>query len=136
MKKGKGKFWLLIVLAAILFIGSVAYLISTASMSDDVETAPEVGWVGIAIAAVCVVVAFVQKSKTSAKTTHTVEATFTSIGKFGDGWVGCYFEVDGKETRIPIFNSVYNPKLLMPGAKYKLTLKNKDNSVVEVERIG
>lgn len=135
MKKGKGKFWLLIVVAAILFIGSVAYLISAASMSDEVETFPVVGWIGIVIAAVCAVVAFVQKSQNSAKNTHIVEGTFLSIGKFADGWVGCFFEIDGKETRIAILSNVYNPKLLMPGGKYKLTLKNKDNSVLDVERI-
>ena len=135
MKKGKGKFWLLIILGAILFIGSVIYLISTASVSKDVETFPAVGWIGIAIAAVCVVVAFVQKSKTSAKNTHTIEATFTSIGKYAEGWVGCYFDVDGKQTKIAILNDVYNPKLLMPGAKYRLTRKNKNNDVVQVERI-
>lgn len=133
--KGKGKFWLLIIVAALLLIGSISYLASSAGMEDEIETYPVVGWVGIAIAIVCVIVAFGKKSQTSEKNTHVVVGTFLSIGKYGDGWVGCYFEVNGKETRIAITNSVYNPKLLMPGGKYRLTLKNKDESVVAVERV-
>ena len=135
MKKSKGKFWALIIIAALLFIGSVAYLISSAKTGDDVETFPAVGWVGIVVAVICVVVAFVQKSKNSDKNTYAIEATFLSIGKYGDGWVGCYFDVGGKETRIAIMNDVFNPKLLMPGAKYKITRRNKDNDVIGVERV-
>ena len=82
-----------------------------------------------------VILALVTLSKSNAKNTHTVEGTFLSIGKYGDGWVGCYFEIKGKETRIAILNDVYNPKLLMPGAKYTLTLSNKDETVLAVERI-
>ena len=134
MNKGKGKFWVLIIVAALLLLGSVIYLISTAG-EKDVETYPVVGWVGIAVALVCVISALVKKSQTSDKNTHVIEGTFTSIGKYGDGWVGCYFDVNGKETRIAIINSVYNPKLLMPGGKYKLICKNKDDSVISVERI-
>ena len=135
MKKSKGKFGLLIIVGALLFIGSVVYLISSASMADEVETFPAVGWVGIAVAIVCVLIAFVQKSQNSEKNTHVVEGKFLSIGKYGDGWVGCYFEVNGKETRIAITNDVYNPKLLMPGGNYKLVRKNKDDSVISVERV-
>ena len=135
MKKGKGKFWFMMIVAALLFIGSVVYLISAAT-TPDVESFPIVGWIGIAVAIVCAIVALVQKSQNSEKNTHVVEGTFLSIGKYGDGWVGCYFEIDGKEKRIAIINSVYNPKLLMPGAKYKLVCKNKDESVISVERIG
>ena len=134
MKKGKGKFWLMIIIAALLFIGSVVYLISAAA-TPDVESFPIVGWIGIGVALVCAIVALVQKSQNSEKNTHVVEGTFLSIGKYGDGWVGCYFEVGGKEKRIAIMNNVYNPKLLMPGGKYRLTCKNKDESVVAVERI-
>ena len=134
MKKN-GKSIFLLVVAVLLFIGSIAYLISSASASDDVETFPIVGWIGIVVAIVCAIIAFVQKSQTSEKNTHVVEGTFLSIGKYGNGWVGCYFDVDGKQTRIGIMSNVYNPKLLMPGGKYKLICKNKDNSVISVERI-
>ena len=134
MKKGKGKFWLLIIVAALLLIGSVVYLISAAA-TPDVESFPIVGWIGIAVAIVCVIIAFVQKSQNSEKNTHVVEGIFLSIGKYGDGWVGCYFEIDGKQTRVGITKDVYNPKLLMPGGKYRITRKNKNYEVISVERI-
>ena len=128
MKKNKRKSILLLVVGALVAVISLIML-----------SVPEGYYAtifGLIIAAVCVIIALVQLSQTSTKNTHTIEAMFISIGKYGDGWVGCYFEVNGKQTRIAIMNDVFNPKLLMPGGKYKLTCKNKDDQVIGVERIG
>ena len=127
MKKNRTKAWIELISGALLIvIGLVALAI------------PD-GWWLTAICVVCgaifVILALITLSKSSAKNTRTVEGKFLSIGKYGDGWVGCYFEINGKETRIAISKDVYNPKLLMPGGMYRLTLNNKDDSTVGVQRI-
>ena len=127
MKKNRTKAWIEIVVGAILIIVGLILL----AIPD--------GWWLTAFFVVCgaifVVLAVLALSKSNAKNTYTVEGKFLSIGKFADGWVGCYFEINGKETRIAILNDVYNPKLLMQGGMYKLTLNKKDDSTVGVERI-
>ena len=128
MNKRKKNPKLLLVLGIILAVAGGIFLIA----------APEVylfGVFALVFGVLCVIMGLVQKSQTSTKNTYTVEATFTGIGKFEEMWVGCYFEVDGKQMRIAIFKNVYNPKLLMPGGKYRITRKNKDDTVVDVERI-
>lgn len=127
MKKNRRKAWFEVIAGALLIVVGLIAL----SIPD--------GWWLTAICVVCgaifVILALVTLSKSSAKNTHVVEGTFLSIGKYEKDWVGCYFEINGKQTRVAIFKDVYNPKILMPGGKYKLTLNNKDNSVVGVTRI-
>ena len=127
MKKNRTKSWIELIAGALLIVIGLVML------------AFSYGFVFTIIFVICgaifVILALGQLSKSSAKNTRTVEGKFLSIGKYGEGWVGCYFEIDGRETRISITKDVYNPKLLMPGGKYKLTLNNKDNSTVGVERV-
>ena len=129
MKKGKAKSTFLLILGGILALISIIILIADSELYV-------LSVVGLIIAVACVITALMKRAQSSTKNTYVMEATFTSIGKYGEGWVGCYFDVNGKQTRIAIQNSVFNPKLLMPGGKYRLTRKNKDDSVIQVERIG
>lgn len=128
MKKNRRKAWFEVIAGALLIIlGLVALSI------------PE-GWWLTVICVVCgaifVILALVDLSKSSAKNTYAVEGIFLSIGKMEKDWVGCNFEINGKKTRVAIFNHVFKAKLLMPGAKYKLTFNKKDNfNAIGVERI-
>lgn len=63
------------------------------------------------------------------------KATFISIAVNNKQWVGCYFDIDGKETKVSIFRNVYKPNKLIPGRKYKIILKKKDGNAVYVERV-
>lgn len=128
MKKLNGKSWFLLILAGILLIVAIASMILAPS-------AWILGVILIIFIAVLVFIALKPLRQLSDKNAYTVEGTFLSIGKYGDGWVGCYFEIDGKETRVAIMEDVYKPKLLMPGGKYRLTCNKKNNDVLRVERV-
>ena len=128
MKKGKRKPLVLLIAGILLAIFALIMLSTPDGYYGTI--------IGFILAAICIVLWLIERSQSGAKNTNVVEGTFTGIAKYGDGWVGCYFEIDGKETRVSILNEVYNPKLLMPGGTYKLTLNKKDQSVVSVERIG
>ena len=127
MKKNKTKSLILLVTGILLAVIALILL----SVPDGYYATI----VGLILAAICVIIALRELSQAGAKNTHAIEGKFLRIGKYGDGWVGCYFEINGKETRVPIFKDVYNSKLLMPGGKYKLTCKNKNDEVIGVERI-
>lgn len=127
MKKNKVKSWFLLITGILLAIIALIML----SVPDGYYATI----FGLIIAAICVLIALIQLSKTRKKNTYIIEGKFLSIGKFEEFWVGCYFEIDGQEKRVAIMKDVFNPKLLMPGGQYKLTLSKKDDSVVGVERI-
>lgn len=128
MKKKKVKSMILLIAGIALAILGLAFL----SIEDGIYATG----LFVIIGGAAIIISVVEMLQYSKKNTHVIEAEFISIGKYADGWVGCYFNVNGKETRIAIMNDVFNPKLLMPGGKYKLTLKNKGDSVIQVERIG
>ena len=137
MKKLNAKSWFMIILGAIMVIVSIAVMIigSTETETEGTEGITVLSAVTFILSIVCLFIGLRPLWTMSEKNITVIEATFVSIGKYSDGWYGCYFDVDGKQTRIAILNEVYSPRLLMPGAKYKITQKNKDGTVIAVERI-
>lgn len=140
MKNLKAKNWFMIVLGAIMLILSIAVLIMGLTDPEWANDDAKTGYIALCatafiLAIVCAFIGLRPLWTMSEKNVTTIEATFLSIGKYGNGWVGCYFEVNGQETRIAVNNEVYSPRLLMPGAKYKLTRRKKDGDVLKVERM-
>lgn len=73
---------------------------------------------------------------------RVVEATFLSIDPRSNEYASfCYFELDGKETKIVVPRDVFSEKRLAPGVKYNVTLDAKEEAkgmftAIKVERIG